>query len=384
MNQTMKRSRSYSQTQLKLICDNLCDNIEPLLDTFNIDYKQNNKMYTMSCPIHGGDNSSALNIYHLGDNYRGNWTCRTHNCEKIFKSSIIGFIRGLLSVEKYDWTNAQTDMCSFNEAVEFALNFLNKDMKDFKVSKKAQEKNKFTQIVNNIQNKNTDSNISKITREYVRSVLKIPSQYYIDRGYSSNILEKYDVGLCDTLGKEMYGRVVAPIYDNDHMFVVGCTGRSIFSKCLKCEGFHDTNHQCPQDNDLWKYSKWKHSYGFKSQNYLYNYWYAKEHILSTQTVILVESPGNVWKLEENKIHNSVGIFGCSLSDRQKFILDGSGAMNVVILTDNDEAGKKAAEQIKIKCQKTYNVFIPTISKNDVGDMTSEEITKEIKSYLEKL
>lgn len=384
MNQTMKRSRSYNQTQLKLICDNLCDNIESLLDTFRIDYKQNNKMYTMSCPIHGGDNASALNIYHLGDNYRGNWTCRTHSCEKVFKSSIIGFIRGLLSVEKYDWPNNDNNMCSFNEAVDFALNFLDKDIKDFKVSRKAQEKSKFTQIVSNIQNKNTDTNTTGIDRKYVVSALLIPAQYYIQRGYSSDILEKYDIGLCSTPGKEMYNRVVAPIYDNDHRFIVGCTARSIFDKCSKCDSFHEYDISCPSSDNSWKYSKWKHSYGFKSQNYLYNYWYAKEHILSSQTAILVESPGNVWRLEENNIHNSVAMFGCSLSDRQKFILDASGAMNLIVLTDNDDAGRKAAEQIKAKCEKTYNVYIPTISKNDVGDMTSEEINKEIKTYLEQV
>jgi DNA primase len=113
-------------------------------------------------------------------------------------------------------------------------------------------------------------------------------------------------------------------------------------------------------------------------------WFAKEHILKSSTAILVESPGNVWRLEENNIHNSVAIFGSSLSDKQKMLLDSSGAMNLVILTDNDEAGRKAAEQIKTKCQNTYRVFIPQISKPDVAEMTSEEINQEIKSILGKI
>ena len=117
---------------------------------------------------------------------------------------------------------------------------------------------------------------------------------------------------------------------------------------------------------------------------MYNFWFAKEHILETGSVILVESPGNVWKLEENGIHNSVGLFGCSLSDRQKLILDSSGAMNIIILTDNDDAGKKAAEQIQNKCSKTYNILIPKILKNDIGEMTSDEITIQIKNYLEQI
>lgn len=380
MNQTMNKSRSYNQQQLKLICDNLCDNIETLFDTFHLEYKENNRMYTMSCPIHGGDNASALNIYHLGDHYRGNWTCRTHGCEKIFQPSIIGFVRGLLSVNKYNWTHSGDQIYSFNDTVAFILQLLNKNLKDFKISKHLQEKNKFTQIVEKIANQETDTT-PKVDRKYVLSALDIPAQYYIDRGYSHSILSKYDIGLCLNKGKEMSGRVVAPIYDNEHKFVVGCTGRSVFNKCLKCSGFHNPIDTCPHNDDVWKYSKWKHSHGFKSQNYLYNYWFAKEHILKTSTVIIVESPGNVWKLEENDIHNSVAVFGCSLSDRQKIILDASGAMNLIILTDNDEAGKKAAEQITQKCQKTYRIFVPKISKPDVGEMSPQEIDTEIKQYI---
>jgi DNA primase len=92
----------------------------------------------------------------------------------------------------------------------------------------------------------------------------------------------------------------------------------------------------------------------------------------------------VWRLEENGIHNSVGIFGSSLSDCQKILLDSSGAMNLVVLTDNDEAGNKAAQSIKQKCQNTYRIFIPKISKSDVGEMNSEEINSEIKKYLESI
>lgn len=363
-----------------MICDQLCDNIESLFDIFNLEYKLNNKMYTMSCPIHGGDNPSALNIYHTGDNYRGNWVCRTHGCEKIFKPSIIGFIRGILSVERYDWQVGQTTLCPFNEAVQFALSFLKQSLKDFKVSKVSQEKTRFTQIVQKITNQ-IDNSTTKLNRSYVLSSLKIPATYYIDRGYSIDILKKYDVGLCDTPGKEMENRVVAPIYTDDHRFVVGCTGRSIHEKCQTCGSYHDTQIGCPKSEDLWKYSKWKHNFGFKSQNYLYNFWYAKQHILESSTAILVESPGNVWRLEENGIHNSLAMFGCVLSDRQKIILDSSGAMNIIVLTDNDEAGRQAAMQIKAKCAKTYKIYIPQIHKPDVGEMTPEEIQKEIKDFM---
>jgi DNA primase len=182
----------------------------------------------------------------------------------------------------------------------------------------------------------------------------------------------------------MSNRVVAPVYDITGQYVVGCTGRSIFEKCGECKYHHDHNHSCPSKEEGYKYSKWKHSNGFKCQNHLYNLWFSKEYIKKDHIVIIVESPGNVWRLEENDIHNSVAIFGSSMSDRQKLLLDSSGAMKIVILTDNDDAGKKAAENIIEKCQKTYQIYTPTISKSDIGEMTSDEINKQIKEYLKSI
>lgn len=377
------KSPLSDQAKLKVVCDEVCDNIETLLETFSLDYKFNNKMITMSCPIHGGDNETAFNLYPEGDNYRGNWKCRTHNCEKIFKASVLGFIRGIISHQKYNWRNEGDDTCSFKEAVEFATKFINKDLGSIKISKTEREKKQFTNVINYI-NKNTESSVSKITRSQIIKSLQIPAEYYIQRNYSPEILLKYDVGLCTNSKREMSERIVVPIYDIDYKYMIGCTGRSIYEKCHQCKAYHNPIENCPTTENSWKYPKWKHNADFKSQNCLYNFWFAKEYILNSSTAIIVESPGNVWRLEENDIHNSVAIFGSSLSDRQKILLDSSGAMNLVLLTDNDDAGIKAAQQIKQKCQNTYRIFIPKISKNDIGDMSSQEINKEIKPYLQEI
>lgn len=380
----MTKSHLNDQTKLKIVCDEICDNIESLLDSFDIDYKINHKMITMCCPIHDGDNPSAINLYPEGESYRGNWKCRTHNCEKIFKGSVIGFIRGLISNKKYGWRKQGDNMCSFKEAVEFATKFINKDLSDIKISKVDRDKKQFSCVVNYLSSSKDNNNSPKINRQQIIKTLNIPASYYVNRGFSSEILTKYDVGLCTNPQKEMRDRIVVPIYDISYQYMVGCTGRSVYEKCESCKSYHNPENNCPDPDDRWKYSKWKHNTDLKSQNHLYNLWFAKDHIMKTHTAIIVESPGNVWKLEENGIHNSVGIFGSSMSDRQKILLDSSGAMNLVLLTDNDEAGQKAAEQIKSKCQNTYRIFIPQISKPDVGEMTSEEINTEIKPLLERI
>ena len=381
-----KKYRSYSQEELRKLGDMICDNIETLLEMFNVDYRKTPKMIISSCPIHGGDNQSAFNAYPYGENYRGNWKCRTHHCEEIFMPSTIGMVRGLLSHKNEGWQKDGDKMVSFNDTMLFIEEFLNRDPSDV-ISFGNTEYKQFNQLVQAVKKEPEipDNEIKKIIpRQTVRKLLQIPSKYYIDRGYSAEILDKYDVGLCLTKGKEMFGRVVAPIYDNDYTTMIGCTGRSIFDKCDNCKAYHNQSYKCPDKNNQWKYSKWKHSFNFKSQACLYNYWFAKKYIQETGKVILVESPGNVWRLEENGIHNSVAMFGSNLSDKQLSLLDAAGAMTIIVLTDNDQAGKDAQKTILNKCQKTHRIFSPKITKNDVGDMTKDEIQTEIIDYLRKI
>lgn len=371
-----KKYHSYDQYQLKHLSDLVCDDIENLLISLGLDsYKILDKMVTMSCPIHGGDNDSAFNLYHQGDTYRGNWKCRTHQCENVFKSSIIGFIRGCLSHQD-GWSKSGDDMVSFNEALQFAIGFSKHDPADQKQTRKAKEKNNFVNAVKNISPEENTNKSQLVPRSLVTKSLSIPSKYFIARGFSEDILTKYDVGDCIGQGKEMSNRAVVPIYDNDMTGMAGCTGRSLFDKCDVCSCFH-SGQKCPEDKEKWLSCKWKHNKNFKTQEYLYNYWFAKSFILKTKTVIIVESPGNVWRLEESGIHNSVAIFGSSMSHKQKMLLDISGAMNIVTIMDNDFAGQEAAKQIEIKCGRTYNIKNIKLSLNDVADMTPEQIKQEI-------
>lgn len=372
-----KKFRSYNQQQLKALSDKLCDDIDNLLDSLGIiEYKILDRMIVMKCPIHGGDNNSACNLYYKGDSYRGNWKCRTHQCEEIFKASIIGFIRGCLSRHN-GWTGGGDSMVSFNDAVDYAIKFTKQKNIDFKIDKKEIEKNNFINIVNNVQQETKDKfDINKISRKDIIRNLQIPSTYFIQRGFSREILLKYDVGECISHDKEMSHRAVVPVYDSSHQYMVGCSGRSLFSICHKCKSYHDLDNTCPNDDYKWQYSKWKHNKGFKTQEHLYNLWYAKDFIQQSRSIIIVESPGNVWRLEEAGIHNSVALFGSVLQDKQKLLVDLSGAMTIYVLMDNDDAGKKASNKIYEKCSRTYNVYNIDIDHPDVAEMTVDEI-KEI-------
>lgn len=377
-----KQSPLYNQEELKHLSNLLTDKIDELFQYFNIEARQTSKMYICKCPIHNGDNESAFNIYPYGDSYRGNWKCRTHKCETVFMGSILGLVRGLLSSRTYSWTKSGDEIVSFNETIQFVEKFLSSDSKP-EIKPKNVDKLKFNSVVSTISKK-LQVNTIGIPKAKVKQLLKYPCNYFIDRGFSQEVLNKYDVGLCLTKGKEMYCRAVVPVYDPEYKLMVGCTGRSIFDKCENCKCYHNSGNACPDIKVKYKYAKWKHNFDFKTQNNLYNYWFAKDYIKQTGIAILVEGPGNVWKLEENGLHNSVALFGSVLSDQQKTLLDLAGAMTLIILTDNDLAGETAKKQIINKCSKTHKIFCPKISKNDVADMSNEEIEQEIKSYIRKI
>lgn len=372
-----KKYHSHDQRKLKILSDRVCDEIESLLGFFGIEYKMYSRMITMSCPIHGGDNASAINLYPEGDRYRGNWKCRTHHCEEMFKSSIIGFIRGVLSHQEHGWQKDGDEMVTFDDALKFAQGFVNQNIDDIKIDNKTIEKSNFVNAISYI-NSNKEKNVSNfIDRIKVQKSLSIPSSYFLNRGYSESILKRYDVGDCMVDAKEMSGRAVVPVYDMDNKHMIGCTGRSLYEKCGNCKSFHNVSKQCPSDNELWLMSKWRHSKDFKTQEHLYNYWFAKDYISKSGVAILVESPGNVWRLEEAGIHNSLAIFGSSLSDRQKMLLDISGALSLITIMDNDDAGRKATENIKKKCNKTYNIKTIEISYEDIGSMSVDQVEQTI-------
>jgi 5S rRNA maturation endonuclease (ribonuclease M5) len=374
MNQLIskKKYRSYSQEEIKNICDHLCDNLDNICELFNLDCRYSPKMLTMCCPIHGGDNPSALNLYHVGEDYKGNWICRTHHCEEIFQPSLIGFLRGILSVTEKNWSKEGDEMYPFNQTLDFALKILKKDIKDLKVKTTDREKRIFTKNIHTIAEVKDNSNHT-ITRNIIRKTLQIPATYYVNRNFSKDILDKYDIGTCNNPNKEMFERVVVPIYDPEYSYMVGCTGRSIHEKCNKCNYYHDSDKKCVDGTYAWKYSKWKHNKTFKSKDHLYNLWFAKKYISQTGKAIIVESPGNVWRLEEAGIHNSVGIFGTSLGDKQKLLLDCSGAMSLIVILDPDEAGQEGVKKIRQKCSRTYNISTISLSNKDIADMSVEEV-----------
>lgn len=374
----MRMKTTYNAEKLRILTELVAARIEELLDIFEIEYSVVQGTIRGPCPVHDGDNQTGWSII-TGDEIALRWRCYTHGCHDRQKwgGNIFGLVRALLS--KKEKRNV-----TFQQSVDYLGNFVGRKYEAIHVNESQLNKARFTSRVNAIT-KQRPKEVSQITRSIVRKSLQIPAQYYLDKDYNGATLDKYDVGLCHTRGKKMMNRVVVPIYDDDYRVMVGCTGRTIFPHCGKCDYYHAESYHCPT-NDVEKYfgTKWIHSDGFSASRYLYNYWFAKDHIREAGVAILVEGPGDVWKLEQNGIHCGLGMFGTSLNDEQSIILEQSGAMSLVIMLDNDEPGQQAADRLRKQLGRLYRLHFPSFSGHDIGDMSNTAIVKEIKPFLAKL
>ncbi len=350
--------------KLNRINEIVCEDLPLLFATLNLDFMNMGKYYAGACPIHGGDNASACTVYReeWNDAPPGFWKCRSHHCQnrmqegrRPFSKNIIGFTRGALTAR-----SSSTKPFDFRKTVDFLCLTYGINLKTLKVTEAAsKDKRDFLALT-----RQYGLDVKKgIDRAKVRDKLTVPSPYFLGRGYTPKILDKYDVGTCLTPGKQMYRRAVVPIYDEDYRWVVGSSGRAI-----------DDDYQF----------KWRHSAGFNSASHLYNYWFAKDVIKKTKSVILVESPGNVWRLEEAGIHNAVATFGTDLSIEQQFLLEKLGVMNIMVVFDNDKngAGQEGSKRIISDCSRYFNVESYALSEaNDIGELSINQVETTVKEHL---
>ena len=120
--------------------------------------------------------------------------------------------------------------------------------------------------------------------------------------------------------------------------------------------------------------------GFDKRFFFYNYHNAIQRAIETSCLFILEGQGDVWKLYEHGVINAVSIFGKTISKEQEEKLLKLPITHLIILTDNDQAGRESKVQIKRQLNRSFKLTFPKMSSKDVGEMSDEEI----KSMLEKL
>jgi 5S rRNA maturation endonuclease (ribonuclease M5) len=335
-----------SQLQLKNLSETLNGKIPELLHHFSIEFIEHEDRYTFPCHVHKGDNLNGACLYKSTGIFR----CWTHSCEADYPKGILAFIQLSLGASR----NREVP---FPEALEWAYKFLGKNVeKEIPTSESSNDvyrQNRLLEIFNRKPIK--DSPV--ISRDSIIKNLKIPSQYYIDRGFSSEVLIKFDIGECHDPKKPMYNRAVAPVYNIDGKYI-GCSGRTICNSNIK----------------------WMHSKGFSKSQCLYGINLAYYPIMKKRKVFLVEGPGDVWRMHEAGFGNTVAILGANLSEDQLTILESLTIDELLIFTDNDNAGKCAYEQIIKRCGRRFNYTRLSTTNKDVGETSIEEVKKILFKY----
>ncbi len=342
---------------LNQLCRLATAKLDDLLDTLNVEYRICNKGFCGKCPVHdGADNEQGWIIYQSGYTVPGFWTCFTHHCEEEYDKNLLGLIKGIRKQGPAD-----------------AIAFLEQFTKTKCTQKPSVPEQYIQSMQYDILEELEEEEKNYIPRSEARQNLIIPATYYINRGYTKNTLNRYDVGYArnEEIFPHTSNRAVVPIYDDTGTYMVGYSARIIYERCEYCNKYHDSG-PCPQYATG---AKWKHSEGLHSGDILYNWWSAKYYIKTTGTAIIVEGPGDVWKLEEAGLHNSIAILGSSLSMKQKNKIDICAPHKLILLLDNDEAGQKATNSIVHMCDKLYNMCIPPLSANDIGNMATKQIQK---------
>lgn len=307
--------------------------IHELFEILDITCKSKQDYLNGPCPVHNGDRKDAWS-WHLD---RGIWKCFSRGCDQEFGADIFGLVQGI-------------NKCSFIQAKEFVKRHLNSDLSKVEV-KKLRDSKSNREFVNQVKR---SKDVKKIYNKSCLDKLKYHN-YLESRGYSRNIVEKYNIGVSDCRNKYMSNRIIFPI-QNIKGEIIGFTGRTLL--------------------DNWEdlgIPKWKHTKGYISGRNLFNIWFAQDSIRETGEAIIVEGPLDVLRLEEAGVHNSVALLGKELHKRHITLLISVSALKLKIALDADEAGRSGGKRAAKMAKSFFDVEIINLPEgSDAGDLSLDE------------
>jgi 5S rRNA maturation endonuclease (ribonuclease M5) len=329
---------------LHKIKNKLNEKAEDIFSKLGMKYETLGDNIYCSCPVHdGSDNPRAFSF----SKQKGIWKCWTRDCQQEYRNDIFGVIRGYLSRE------AGKDV-GFKEALKWSCNFLGVNSK-IKSASVPNDENDFSKLVNTIK---SDINLCKEFQEISIDYSSIvPSKYFLHRGFAESTLKYFDIVDCNDRSSKLFDRSIIPIHNDDGNKTIACIARSI--KEYKTPKFLIT----PK--------------GFDKRFFFYNYHRAIEHINRTSSVILVEGQSDVWRLYEAGIYQVMSLFGRTLSKEQEYKLYKLSITHVVVLLDNDQAGRESKVQIQRQLNRMYKLSFPKIITKDVGEMSVDQVRQII-------
>ena len=333
--------KQYNLLDLQEVKKVIFSDINKLLDSFDLEYECFGNNIFMRCPIHeGSDNNRGLSIsldIHA-------WRCWTRGCNETYNSDIFGFIRGILSQEQE---------ASFVDVLKHLRKIYNIDTKQSNKKKTSHNvtKNEFNdcvKIFSTIKIKSVKNNAEQVNTCG-------ESQYFISRGFNKQTLDYFGIEDCLDKQSSMKHRAIIPVH---------------------CDSGTEIAYIARSTKDYIT-PKYLFSKSFRKSDYLYNYHRAIDTATQASCLFLVEGQGDVWRLYEAGVNNCVGLFGKDISQQQKTKLIRSGVTSLVILTDNDQAGRESKVKIQRNLNRIFSLKFPRMSKKDIGAMSVQKIKEEI-------
>lgn len=342
------------QPLTEILTKHICDNPQILIDDLGLDLTVNRDSITGPCYIHNSDNNHSFILYLDSGIFR----CFTNNCHTVFKNSCLGFVRGVLSNRHCRWSKSGDYIYNWDKTLDYLCNLYGVKERNNNCKRNKEVDN----FIKCCQNEEKKESRFIMTRDYYLKSNSCPSQYFIDRGFSKEILTQYDVFSCSNENKPFYRRSIVPVYEDDHKTIIGISARS----------------------EIGEEPRWTYTKKFPSATNLYPLWRATPFIKKERKCVIVESPANVWKINMAGIDNVVCIWSAlGWNDYKRYTLDKLGVMKLIVVLDNDEAGEAGREKIRKEVGRFYNIvdLILPDSVNDVADMNVEQVKELFKIYI---
>jgi 5S rRNA maturation endonuclease (ribonuclease M5) len=333
--------------EIKKIKQILNDNAELIFKSLGMNTEIFSENIYSTCPIHeGSDNPRAFSF----SPKKGIWKCWTRDCQSMHSNDLLGLISAVLSTR-------ENKNVEFVDALNWACDLLN--IKRGKPKPKQELEIDIYEDFNNLVNIVSKNNTNKLTNDPInlQCDIKTPSKYFTGRGFNKKTLDYFGVGDCLDCKSALYQRAVIPIHSEDGSSIVGAIGRSIKEYKIPKFLLYPT--------------------GFDKRYCFYNYHRAINRVKETSCLFIVEGQGDVWRLYESGVTNVVSIFGKIISNEQTNKIMSLPITTLIILTDNDQAGRESKLQIKRQFHRTHKLIFPKMTAKDIGEMDIKQIQNEI-------
>lgn len=333
---------------LKDLKSKLNNDLDNVLEILKIDTESLNTNKFSFCPVHDeSDNPKAFSM----SARTKRWKCWTRNCHEEYGDDIFGLIRGIISKRE-----------SKNATFTDVLSWIRMNIPEFMDSALKKDENAVVVVADPLQEV-----ISKFYKENTRKISNfespgfkssIPSLYFVnERHFKKETMIEFGVGDSKETSALMRNRAIIPIHNDDGSSIVG--------------------HICRSNKDYIE-PKFYIEKNFNKHEWLYNFHRAKTVAEQKSSMFLVEGQGDVWRLWEAGVKNTVGLFGKEVFDSHIDKLNSIGVTTLVVLLDHDQPGREAKTKIKRKLDRYFKLFFPELkTRKDIGAMSPEAIYNDI-------